>query len=334
MHLDNFAVARRNAEGCADCVCMPRVLYDKRFADMHIFSAAQIDVVLLDRIWLKFKKMAKLFRSRNFNVKLDEIKNPISQKSNSSRLEKIGIWVSIISSVASFILAIIAINLTVKYGESKDQITELKNIASSQQTEINKLVEMVEGLKKQNDLAQEQNSELRSQGLIIAEELKIFQEQQRQNYTSTRLKRKSDFAQLASLLMKLSGTIGYSGKKVFKEEDKLGNPTVVDELGELMDEFSGNSYILENDTLYKKCRNLKGELLSQASHFRADYNPDLIPKVIDGKTTFVEDPAQAAVLAKEWNEKVTDNIYDFLFAIMDLLNSLRKTESIKARSKR
>lgn len=120
--------------------------------------------------------------SRHFDEKLRRIIRKELVPPGPDRLSKATNIFSIVGTVMTTVLAVYAIILSIRYGESRDQIERLDTLITSQQGQIANLIDILGELRTQNQFTQDQNAELRAQGTqlgnqsqAISEQLKISQ---------------------------------------------------------------------------------------------------------------------------------------------------------------
>lgn len=202
-----------------------------------------------------FKKSFILFKGRAKQTLSGLWLNPLPNS-----LLRFSQYITIAGVFITIYFAWLTVNLTRKYGESKDQINRLDTIVNKQQASIDTLVDILKELRTQNGYAKEQTTELKSQGVVIFEQtqsvskqLGISQQEQKVSNRFNQLSRIADKNKFRNAVAEIRdlygefriGVISIDSISNFKKINFLNslNPIVANQLT--------NPYLLEDDTLEK-----------------------------------------------------------------------------------
>jgi len=201
------------------------------------------------------------------NTEADKIVKAIKDSSKLSHLEKFSIGFNFLIGIVTLVLSIVAINLTRKYGENTDQITQLSTIAQNQRTEMTRLIAMVNGLDEQNKLTQEQNIELKSQGKTISDqfsvllkELAITQNREKKTEMASELEMKSHIREIDVANSKLYNIFPPWRRNAIDKYTQEERIEVLNKTKSVIDILATNTLIILNDSLPTKLKNLVSSL--------------------------------------------------------------------------
>lgn len=188
----------------------------------------------------------------------DDIKNWVGKRTRWVNLSNLSALAAIIGVIIATFFAWRTVVLTIKYGESKDQINRLDTLAHRQQSEIDTLVDILRAMRTQNEYAQAQTYELKAQGKNIfdqthdvAQQLKISQQEQQLSNQLKLIGNKADRNTLRNAFYSIS-----EASNVFHEQggyDPFDDPEALsdflDKLQNLVNGQLTNPYLLQDDTL-------------------------------------------------------------------------------------
>lgn len=177
-------------------------------------------------------------------------------KKPSNSLQNANTVISIIGVVVSVVLAVWALRLTYKYGESTEQIDTLTNIASKQQQQIDRLELLLSESKRQtgisNDLLgqmQSSNTKLVSQSTLLGKQVVILTKQQSQSNKLMSQTQKTSYNKLSVTLTQI-GYIIYLDD-ISRDESVDHQRNQVAQMKSLLEQELGNSYLLQNNLAMK-----------------------------------------------------------------------------------
>ncbi len=198
----------------------------------------------------------KIFRKRDT---ADRIVSAIEKNSQLSRLEKLSIGFSIFSGLISLFFAMWGILLTIKYGDNKEQIGKLTDIALKQEVQNKNSVKMIDELKNQVKLIKGQNDELKSQGktlsaqsLIISKEFVLVQSERNEAKLRLLKEEKENFHMLLKLNKEIVLLMPYQGSGYFKNYTLIKQKEFYKQFKKILDKGSNSLLVILNDSIRKK----------------------------------------------------------------------------------
>ena len=237
------------------------------------------------------------------------LKRKVVNKVRSTNISKIAEYMTILGVIVATYFAWLTVNLTRKYGESKDQINRLDTMVNKQQASIDTLVDILKELRTQNGYAKEQTSELKSQGREIfdqtqsvSRQLAISQQQQRISNKLNLISNKADRNTFRNVFYKitdlwqdffhdLNGSDPLSAPDSYNDFLKRLKITV-------QSQFT-NSYLLQDDTLQKKWIKFDTQISNCISvlNLNSDFHSDI---VIDGQKSLTPDSLYTDKYKHQW----------------------------------
>lgn len=278
--------------------------------------------------------MRRIFTKKRITQQLENLETRIEDGFKPSLLEKIVHYSSILGTITSFAFAIWGINLTMRYGESKDQINRLDNLVYQQKIQIDTLVGILQKLDKQNELVREQNNELKIQGTeifnqtrVLGNQLSILENQQTESTKHSKLSRQANFNKLKKALTDIGSLAPWQGNVVFKSYDKGKQINVINELIKLLESELYNPFLIENDEAFSKWTNfysgcrLKLHMIDlPAEDFKLSVVGD------DRISKPVTDIKERATFQQKEFELFVDEYYSFYFFFLNEI--LKKEKSV------
>jgi len=291
--------------------------------------------------WNRESTYMALFRKKDRNLDIlekaivktgAETSAAIKTASQKSSLERFNAVAGIAGFIASVIFAVYGIILTKKYGDNKDQIQTLTQIAYKQDTQNLRITKMVSELAKQNQLQQDLNNEMKlqtgylsNQSKLLFNQLQISEGAQREHNTQTNFSFKSNYLRLAKLHSELL--------PFFSEVNRLNDETTQDEARDLYNRIYeslitrlDNPLINDNDSIYNHFLTLANESYYASRRQSIEWLPasDSNYKRID---VFDENGNVMIVLSDA--EKVSKGYYRCMRDLKILINKYQKQLNLK-----
>lgn len=270
---------------------------------------------------MKMGKKLNIFSKKTVVKQLDEIKDSINDGSKLSRLERFNARASIFGVIATVILSFWALLLTYRYGESRDQVNELSKISKTQNEELSRLLEMVEGLKRQNEIANGQYKELKIQGttlaeqsLILNQQLGVGQKQQLQFLKLEDQKYNLITIEFSNKFSKLLPIFSYDGIGKFKNSGKICSRDTIAKIKDLLEELATNTLFLENNYLTNSYQIIRDMLTTSLMEPKS-----VIKAVAGGKYS-------SSNQEENWNNLLIDKLFELYLDVFDYIKKIKRNK--------
>lgn len=158
--------------------------------------------------------MLRLFKKQSVAAKIENLESKIEDSFKPTQLEIATNWFTILGTAVSLVIAIWALFLTYRYGESLDEINQLKQIASNQSQQTNRLIEIVNRLETQDSLMRDELNVMQNMGVKMSEQyminLKTYQRQGNDSIENIRIS-KLRFEQVCRVVLDSLGSYRIKG---------------------------------------------------------------------------------------------------------------------------
>lgn len=249
----------------------------------------------------------------------------------------------VLSFVVTVIFAMWGIILTKRYGDNKDQINKLSEIVEHQNEQNKKSDKMISKLIVADSLSEQANNELKVQTMRLTATVTALDTQltlirsnrQDEKYQAFLLEKKS-VIELQKMLEDLTILSDGQGKGAgyFEKLPTVNQKDFAMKLRTFLDEYAGNSLLIEDDTLLAMRTNLYdyisiylGEIDIPANKVTfEDFQKDGTHTEKTGDSLRVE-----TLLRKDFMEIVINPMIRFYFRLVRFVQ--RKTKEINERSK-
>ena len=179
----------------------------------------------------------------------------------------LGIWLAFTANT----IANASYNLSKNDTSQQAQLNQLRDVINNQKIQIDRLITVSEKIQKQNELAQQQNKELTSQGKKISENLVINQNQQKTSLQILFQQRKGNFNQIRKTFNQIVNLCPGRGKTEMMTYDDSQRVVFLNNLNFLLEKELNNPYLLEDsafDEWYKLYNNVSSEIASRKLNLR------------------------------------------------------------------
>lgn len=152
-------------------------------------------------------RVLRIFKKKTLSNQLDSLEDKITDNFKPTKLEIAANIFTILGTAVSLVLAFWAINLTKKYGESKDQIIRLDSLISNQQ-ELNQVsVDMLKSLKSQSTSLQNEVNELTKISSYSNDQMQILSKKSQRELQELHLQDTINYINFKRLLKTISDSL-------------------------------------------------------------------------------------------------------------------------------